>query len=192
MNHKSKRKGKGSLQDDEEVLNGDSDGWRLRIVDSAEVPPETLMPNPLNWRSHPPEQQAALEGTLKQVGWVQQVLVNRRTGHLLDGHLRVSMAVRRKEATVPVLYVDLSEAEEAVVLATLDPLSAMAEIEREQLRELLGRIEVEEEAVQAMVSRLAVDAGILPPEIDFKEHDESVEDEVKYVECPSCGHRFPR
>lgn len=31
-----------------------------------------------------------------------------------------------------------------------------------------------------------------PPDIDFKEYDESVENEVKYCECPSCGHRFPK
>jgi hypothetical protein len=34
-------------------------------------------------------QEAALAGILGQVGWVQQVLVNRRTGHVVDGHLRV-------------------------------------------------------------------------------------------------------
>ncbi len=27
---------------------------------------------------------------------------------------------------------------------------------------------------------------------EFKEFDESVEDEVKYIECPSCGHKFPK
>ena len=27
---------------------------------------------------------------------------------------------------------------------------------------------------------------------DFKEYDESVENEVKYIECPKCGNRFPK
>lgn len=27
---------------------------------------------------------------------------------------------------------------------------------------------------------------------DFKEYDESVEDDVKYCTCPSCGHKFPQ
>jgi hypothetical protein len=30
------------------------------------------------------------------------------------------------------------------------------------------------------------------PEVDFKEYDESVADEVQYCECPNCGHRFPK
>jgi hypothetical protein len=28
--------------------------------------------------------------------------------------------------------------------------------------------------------------------VAFPEYDETAEDKVAYVECPSCGHRFPR
>lgn len=31
-----------------------------------------------------------------------------------------------------------------------------------------------------------------PPDVDFKEYDESVADEVKWQECPNCGHKFPK
>jgi ParB-like chromosome segregation protein Spo0J len=27
---------------------------------------------------------------------------------------------------------------------------------------------------------------------DFKEYDESIADEVEMIECPECGHRFPK
>ena len=101
--------------------------WRNRIVGSGEAAPAELVPNEKNWRLHPRRQVAALEGALDEVGWVQQVIVNQRTGRLVDGHARVESAVARREASVPVLYVDLSEAEEALVLASLDPLGAMAE-----------------------------------------------------------------
>lgn len=30
------------------------------------------------------------------------------------------------------------------------------------------------------------------PEVDFKEYDESVADEVEYLECPECGHKWPK
>jgi hypothetical protein len=62
-------------------------GWRTRIVNHAEVPPAELVPNPRNWRTHPPEQQRALAGALAEVGWVAEILVNRTTGHVVDGHL---------------------------------------------------------------------------------------------------------
>ncbi len=30
------------------------------------------------------------------------------------------------------------------------------------------------------------------PNVDFKEYDESVENEVEYITCPECGHKWPR
>jgi hypothetical protein len=30
------------------------------------------------------------------------------------------------------------------------------------------------------------------PDVEFPEYDESVEDEVEWVECPECGHRWPK
>jgi len=81
--------------------------WRNRIVGSGEEAPDQLVANPQNWRVHPGNQRDALRGSLATVGWVQQVLVNRRTGHVVDEHARVEEALSRNEASVPVLYVDL-------------------------------------------------------------------------------------
>ncbi len=91
--------------------------WRNRITGSGEEAPDQLLANPANWRIHPKAQQDALSGALDQVGWVQQVLVNRRSGFVVDGHARVALALSRAEPTVPVLYVDLEPEEEALVLA---------------------------------------------------------------------------
>jgi hypothetical protein len=30
------------------------------------------------------------------------------------------------------------------------------------------------------------------PDVDFQEYDESVEDEVEYIECPHCREKFPK
>ena len=99
--------------------------WRNLITGAGEEAPDPLLANPANWRIHPKAQQDALAGALDQVGWVQQVLVNRRSGFVVDGHARVALALTRGEATVPVLYVDLDPDEEALVLATLDPRSCL-------------------------------------------------------------------
>jgi hypothetical protein len=72
--------------------------WRNRIVGNGEEVPDQLFANPHNWRIHPDAQQKALTGALDQVGWVQQVIVNRRSGFVVDGHLRVSLAIERWEA----------------------------------------------------------------------------------------------
>jgi DNA modification methylase len=141
--------------------------WRSRIVGSGEEAPDQLLANPGNWRVHPKSQQQALAGMLGQVGWVQQVLVNRRTGHVVDGHLRVALAIRQSAPSVPVLYVDLEPEEEALVLATLDPLAAMAGVDDEKLRALLADVSVESEALAAMLVGLAPSAprsGLVDPD----------------------------
>jgi hypothetical protein len=115
--------------------------WQSRIVGHGEEAPDQLLANPKNWRIHPKSQQSAMEAVLDKVGWVQDVIVNRQTGNMIDGHMRVSLADRRNEKTVPVVYVDLSPEEEDLVLATLDPLGDLAATDRAQLSELLGELD---------------------------------------------------
>jgi hypothetical protein len=83
------------------------------------------------------------------------VLVNRRTNHVVDGHARVALAISRNEPTVPVLYVDLEPDEEALVLASLDPISAMAATDDAQLQALLAGIETDNEGLRALLAELA-------------------------------------
>jgi DNA modification methylase len=129
--------------------------WRNRIVGSGEESPEQLLANPRNWRTHPAAQRAALAGALTEVGWVAQVLVNRTTGHVVDGHARVEEAIRRGEPTVPVLYVELTADEEALVLATLDPIGAMAAADTDRLRELLAEVTVDDAGLARLLAELA-------------------------------------
>src|SRR5438034_1757612 len=137
-----------------------STGWRNRIIGHADVPPADLVPNPRNGRTHPTAQQLALGGALAEVGWVAEVLVNETTGHVVDGHLRIELAVAREEPTVPVTYVELSEDEERIVLATLDPLAAMADAETEALAQLLAGLEPADEALRELLDDLARQHGL--------------------------------
>jgi len=134
--------------------------WRNRITGHADVPPAELVPNPANWRTHPAAQQHALASALSEVGWVAQVLVNTTTGHVVDGHLRIELALMRSEPSVPVTYVELTEDEERLVLATLDPLSAMAEAEQDALASLLAGISTGDDALRALLADLGERNGI--------------------------------
>jgi len=129
-------------------------GWRNRIVGEGFEDADQLLANPRNWRVHPKAQQDALEGVLREVGWVQRVIVNQRTGFVLDGHARVAMAISRGEK-VPVVYVDLSPEEEAIILATLDPLSAMAGTDQELLKDLVSNLSVQDSAIKALLETLS-------------------------------------
>lgn len=114
--------------------------WRNRIVRKEETSPAALIANPRNWRTHPKFQQDALADILDKIGWVQDIIVNERTGHIVDGHLRVELAIGRNEASIPVNYVDLDEEEERLILATFDPITYLANRDSATLKELLKTI----------------------------------------------------
>lgn len=135
-----------------------ADIWDNRIVGIGDVAPHDLIANPKNWRKHNRAQRRALEGVMQQVGWVQRVIVNQRTGHVVDGHLRVLLATERNEPSVPVTYVDLDEEEEALVLATLDPIGALAGTDGIALAELMKQITSADEAVQGLLRDLTAQA----------------------------------
>ncbi len=128
--------------------------WKNRITGQGTEDPSQLRANPGNWRTHPANQRAALRGSLDTVGWVQQILVNHTTGHVVDGHARVEEAISRGEPAVPVLYVDLSPEEEALVLATLDPIGDMADRDGAKLEALLAEISVDDAGLLALLADL--------------------------------------
>ena len=109
--------------------------WKNKIIRHEEMPVSELTPNPKNWRKHPKGQAEALSGAIEEVGYLIPVTWNQRTGKILDGHLRVELARANREETIPVNVVDLSEEEEAKALLTLDPITAMAEADKDLLKE---------------------------------------------------------
>ncbi|MBX7074106.1 MAG: ParB N-terminal domain-containing protein [Pirellulales bacterium] len=127
---------------------------RDRVVEFRRIPAGRLRPHPLNWRSHPPAQRAALAGVLAEVGFAGALLVRPLAGgdfELIDGHLR---AETLPLAELPALVLDLDAAEAAKLLALFDPLAALAVPRREALAELVSRVESECDAVNVLLANL--------------------------------------
>lgn len=116
--------------------------------------PEELADNPANWRRHPTSQMRAVSDLVGEVGWAGAVLFNEKTGRLLDGHLRKGIAQKRGEK-VPVLVGSWSPAQEAKILATLDPVGAMADADGDALRALAGSIKTDSEVLQQLLGQMA-------------------------------------
>ena len=114
---------------------------RNRIRELRTVRAGSLKADPRNWRKHPKAQREALQAMLARVGWADAVIARETPDGLVlvDGHLRADLDA---DAEVPVLVVDLDEAEAGQVLATLDPLAAMAEANTEALSKLLQEVTV--------------------------------------------------
>ena len=172
---------------------------RDRITELRRVKASDLRPNPRNWRTHPEGQRNALSAVLAEVGYADALLARELpdgTLELVDGHLR---AETTPDMEVPVLVLDVDEAEADKILATLDPLAGLAEANEQALGELLASIETDNAGLQAMLEELAAaegldlfEPGALPDDADGKEFDESCADDVEMVKCPKCDHEFPK
>jgi DNA modification methylase len=134
--------------------------WKNKVVDHGLADPSDLLANPLNFRVHPARQQQAMEAVLDDIGFIAPVIVNRTTGRMIDGHLRVALAMRRGMASLPVTYVELTEPEEAEALATFDALGAAAEVDAAKLQELLDEVESQSDTVWDFLDDLAHESGL--------------------------------
>jgi DNA modification methylase len=128
--------------------------WKNRIVGYANVDTDQLKANPRNWRTHSRRQQEVLSSVVQEVGVVQNIIVNKTTGLVVDGHLRLSLAIRDNQPTVPVTFVELSESEEALIISTFDPISALAGTNTAMLDTLLRDIETTDTQIMDLLSTL--------------------------------------
>jgi len=125
-----------------------------RIRELRRVPARELRPNPKNWRTHPKAQQDALKGILAEVGFADALLAREMPDgslQLVDGHLR---AETTPDMSVPVLILDLNDEEADKLLASLDPLAALAMPDAAKLGELLGSVTTASEGLKALFDDL--------------------------------------
>lgn len=158
--------------------------WENRIVGSGVKPASQFTANPHNFRTHPQSQREAVTASLNSLGWLQQVIVNRRTGYLVDGHERVMNAMQHGDQDVPFIEVDLSPAEERLALATFDPIGEMATTDKEVLDQLLREVSTGEPALQELLAEVAKDAGL-----EYAGQEDDDDEESSDQETP--GRLYP-
>jgi len=117
-----------------------------------------LRPHPQNWRRHPDAQREALRGLLAEIGYAGALLARELEGgglELIDGQMRTEEAT--PDQLVPVLVLNVDADEAATLIATLDPIGAMAEANDGVLRELLATREPDDAALRRLFDDLATD-----------------------------------
>lgn len=114
--------------------------YRNRVRELRNVKASELRRNESNWREHGANQSAALRQVLETVGFASAVIARELDDgsiEIIDGHLR---ADTMDDAEVPVLIVDVDDAEAATLLATMDPIAGMASTNQELLHSLMQRM----------------------------------------------------
>jgi ParB-like nuclease domain len=136
---------------------------RDRVREFRRVPASQLRPSPKNWRSHSPAQADALRGVLAEIGFAGAVIARELqdgTLELIDGHLRVETV---PDSEIPVLVLDVNEQEAALLLATFDPIGAMAGADADKLDSLLSEVSPSNAAVTELLDSLAHQHGLGEP-----------------------------
>ena len=167
---------------------------RDRIIEIRKMPLGDVAINPDNTKTHPQRQRETLHSVVNENGWysVPIAYYSEKLGGKLvwaDGNLRGD-EFASLEANVAIT--DLNDREAKYAILTMDPLAAMIEQNREKLDAALQEIKSVSPAVHAMLAETAEKAGLIPPGLEFKEYDESVEGDVEYITCPECGHKWPK
>ena len=122
-----------------------------------------LLPDERNWRRHPAGQVKAVRSVFRKIG-IADAVIARETPEglrLVDGHLRSDID---PDQVLPVLVVDLDEDESGIVLASLDPLAAMAERDNDALASLLQSLGREDEETASLLRSMHDDVPGLEPE----------------------------
>lgn len=118
-------------------LAGAPTPWANRIVGSGETAPGDLLANPYNWRIHAGYQKQAMDRVLRSIGMIQGVIVNTTTGHVIDGHMRIMLALEVDQPTIPITYVTLTADEEREAILYYHQVGSYAGIDRGVLRQAL-------------------------------------------------------
>jgi hypothetical protein len=123
---------------------------RDRIKELRRVPASELTANTKNWRRHPQWQKDGMQSILENVGYAGALIAYESNGELvlIDGHLRQEMTPTED---VPVLILDVNDAEADILLASYDPITAMATEDGVALQELLETIETSNDDLSTLL-----------------------------------------
>ena len=137
---------------------------RTRITGMQFLKGKDLQDHSGNFRTHPQHQRDALSGVLREVGIAGALLVyqSARQGGLtvIDGHLRKG---DYPDQEWPCLMTDLDDADADYMLLLHDELGRQAEREKVAVQALMERVQSGEAGVQALISKMGDELGILVP-----------------------------
>ena len=153
---------------------------RDRVVELRRVPASDLLANPKNFREHGEAQRKAMQGLFTEIGYAD-ALIARETPdglQLLDGHMRQGLS---EDQEVPVLIVDLDDAEADALLLSHDPVGLMAKFDDDAFADLVKSVRNEGKDMQAFIDN--VSEGSMKATLKLQP-EEAVEDEPEEIDAP--------
>lgn len=176
------------------------------------VHPNTLTPHPENYNEHPDDQIAELQESHQTFGQFKNIVVwspkkkmKLAGGQTLDPSQKYIIAgegfwqaaIKNEASAIEVKDYTGIPYEDALLLMKVDnfaPTGSMPNADKlAALMEKTKQLTADRPRLEAMMQRARELAGAIDLEgVEFPEYDESVADEVAYLECPECEHRWPK
>ena len=161
----------------------------MDFISTTEIKPARYNPRRID--------DASFEGlcnSLRKFGMPQPLVVNKRSGILVAGHQRLRAAEAIGWTEVPVVYVDLSDAEEKALNVTLNNRHIAGDY-TEGLGDILA--ELRTALGESYLQELRLDKIEIPVIMDFSpgtEDDQGQLDQKQlvFMECPHCGEKFEK
>jgi hypothetical protein len=154
----------------------------IRVKDVEMVRVEAVVENPKNRNRHSIEQIDRLAKIVEFNGFRDPLIVSRRSGFLICGHGRLSVARKLGMKEVPVLYQDFaSEAEEYQFMTAHNEIARWSELDVHGLLTDMKDLDLGDISLLGIENQ---DALFKPIDIDMGEDEPAKE---KSKSCPECG-----
>jgi len=149
-----------------------------------------LKPHPQNPRQHPEGQKQALLDSLDLFEYTKgSIVIQKSTQRLLAGHLVTKSLLEKGYSEADIVEIDCDDKTALAFLTADNQYALLADWDVGQLDDNL----MELEELDFNLGELGFDLEPIKDfsDIDGKEYDESIADEVEMITCPKCGHEFP-
>jgi hypothetical protein len=164
------------------------------------------VPQRKNANRHTARGMQALETSLATDGWIGAITVA-NDGETFDGSARVEKTAENgmlddaivvdSDGTRPVIVrrTDIATATDPRAVRLGIAANRVAELnlsyDPQVLAEIGEAIDLSSLYYPEELNAILEQAGTELIDVNFKEYDESVENDVKYCTCPKCGEKFP-
>ena len=165
-----------------------------------------FIPQRKNANKHTQRGLKELENSIQRDGWIGAVTVA-ADGETFDGSARIETLANVMPDTEPIVVdvdghtpvivrrTDIPNADDPRAKRLAVAANYTASIDLAWDADVLLELMADDAQLSDMLKQ---DAALMEqitqsvPDVDFKEYDETAADDVKYCECPACGHKFPK
>lgn len=154
---------------------------------------EELKPYEKNARTHSEQQLTQIVASIREFGFTNPVLIDPKMG-VIAGHARLEAARRLQMTEVPcIVLANLTEAQKRAYILADNKLALNSGWDEKLLAMEFADLKDAGFNLDLLGFDAAEMADItLGREVNQPEYDESVASTVSMINCPQCGHSFPK